>query len=163
MPIGKAEDFRGLVDLLSMRAYLWPDGDPVESDVPDEVAGVAQEYRDRLIESIVETDDDLMMRYLEDAEIADADLRKAFFAAVRGGQLTPVLLTSAEQAMGVSMLLDFMTEPACATSRTTPSCPSSRAIRRCWARTNRSARACSRPPSTPTSARSATCASCPAR
>jgi elongation factor G len=110
VPIGNAEDFRGLVDLLSMRAWLWPDGDPVEGDIPDEVAGVAQEYRDRLVEAIVETDDDLMMRYLEDAEIAEADLRKAFFAAVRAGQLTPVLLTSAEKAMGVSMLLDFMTE-----------------------------------------------------
>ena len=110
VPIGNAEDFRGLVDLLTMRAWLWPDGDPVESDIPDEVAGVAQEYRDRLVEAIVETDDDLMMNYLEDAEIADADLRRAFFAAVRSGQLTPVLLTSAEKAMGVSMLLDFMTE-----------------------------------------------------
>jgi elongation factor G len=110
VPIGKAEDFRGLVDLLSMRAWLWPDGDPVESDIPDEVAGVAQEYRDRLVEAIVETDDDLMMRYLEDAEIDAADLTKAFYAAVRSGQLTPVLLSSAEKAMGVSMLLDFMTE-----------------------------------------------------
>jgi len=110
VPIGKAGDFRGLVDLLSMRAYLWPEGAPVEVDVPDEVAGVAKEYRERLIEAIVETDDDLMMQYLEDAEIPTADLRKAFYAAVRAGQLTPVLLTSAEKAMGVSMLLDFMTE-----------------------------------------------------
>ena len=110
VPIGKAEDFRGLVDLLSMKAYLWPDGDPVETEMPDEVAGVAQEYRDRLVESIVETDDELMMRYLEDADIGTDDLRAAFYAAVRAGELTPVLLASAEKAMGVSMLLDFMTE-----------------------------------------------------
>lgn len=109
VPIGKAGDFRGLVDLLGMRAYLWPDGEPVETDVPDEVAGVAKEYRERLIEAIVETDDELMMRYLEDAEIGTDDLREAFYAAVRAGQLTPVLLSSAEKAMGVSMLLDFMT------------------------------------------------------
>jgi len=110
IPIGKAGDFRGLVDLLGMRAYLWPDGTAVEGDLPDEVAGVAQEYRERLVEAIVETDDELMMRYLEDAEIAEADLRKAFYAAVRAGELTPVLLTSAEKAMGIKMLLDFMTE-----------------------------------------------------
>jgi elongation factor G len=109
VPIGKAGDFRGLVDLLSMRAYLWPQGEPVESDVPDEVAGVAKEYRERLVEAIVETDDELMLRYLEDADIPNDDLREAFYAAVREGQLTPVLLTSAEKAMGVSMLLDFMT------------------------------------------------------
>ena len=109
VPIGKASDFRGLVDLLGMRAYLWPQGEPVETDVPDEVAGVAKEYRERLVEAIVETDDELMMRYLEDADIPSDDLREAFYAAVREGQLTPVLLASAEKAMGVSMLLDFMT------------------------------------------------------
>lgn len=109
VPIGKAGDFRGLVDLIDMRAYLWPQGQPLEVDVPDEVAGVAQEYRERLVEAIVETDDELMMRYLEDAEIGNDDLREAFYGAVRAGQLTPVLLTSAEKAMGVSMLLDFMT------------------------------------------------------
>ena len=109
VPIGKAGDFRGLVDLLGMRAYLWPQGEPVETDVPDEVAGVAKEYRERLVEAIVETDDELMMRYLEDADIPSDDLREAFYAAVREGQLTPVLLASAEKAMGVSMLLDFMT------------------------------------------------------
>lgn len=109
VPIGKAADFRGLVDLIGMRAYLWTEGHPVEVDVPDEVVGVAQEYRERLVEAIVETDDELMMRYLEDADIPNDDLKEAFFAAVRAGQLTPVLLTSAEKAMGVSMLLDFMT------------------------------------------------------
>ncbi|MDZ7800848.1 MAG: elongation factor G [Trueperaceae bacterium] len=110
VPIGQAEDFRGLVDVLHMRAYVWPEGTPVEVDMPDEVAGVAQEYRERLIESVVETDDDLMMQYLEDAEISAEAIARAFYAAVRGGQLTPVLLTSAERAMGVSMLLDFMAE-----------------------------------------------------
>ena len=110
VPIGKAGDFRGLVDLISMRAYLWPEGEPVEVDLPDEIAGVASEYRERLLEAVVETDDELMMRYLEDAEIGESELRAAFFAAVKAGQLTPVLLSSAEKAMGVSMLLDFMTE-----------------------------------------------------
>ncbi|MEX2501075.1 MAG: elongation factor G [Trueperaceae bacterium] len=110
VPIGKAGDFRGLVDLLTMRAWTWPDGDPVEGPVPDDVAGVAQEYRDRLTEAIVETDDDLMMQYLEDAELDPAALREAFFRAVRANQLTPVLLASAEKAMGIGLLLDFMTE-----------------------------------------------------
>lgn len=110
VPIGKAGDFRGLVDLIAMRAYLWPDGEPVEADVPGEIEGVANEYRERLIEAVVETDDALMLRYLEDDEIGEDDLRTAFFAAVRNGQLTPVLLASAERAMGVSMLLDFMVD-----------------------------------------------------
>ena len=110
VPIGKAADFRGVVDLLTMTAWTWPDGTPVEGEIPSEVAGVAQEYHDRLVEAIVETDDELMAKYLEDVDIAAADLRDAFFAAVRGGALTPVLLASAEKAMGIGLLLDFMVE-----------------------------------------------------
>ncbi|MEX2541138.1 MAG: elongation factor G [Trueperaceae bacterium] len=108
VPIGQAEDFRGIIDLLHMKAYLWPDGHPVEAPIPDEVRGVAEEFRERLLESVVETDDALMLRYLEDAEIDNDALVEAFFAAVRRNELTPVLLTSATKAMGVSLLLDFM-------------------------------------------------------
>ncbi|HKI55534.1 MAG TPA: elongation factor G [Trueperaceae bacterium] len=108
IPIGQAEDFRGIVDLLEMKAYTWPDGEPVAGPIPDEVSGVAQEYRDRLVEAIVETDDDLMMQYLEDSELDGEALMRAFDAAVRGGELTPVLLTSATRVMGVSLLMDFM-------------------------------------------------------
>ncbi len=112
VPIGQAESFRGLVDLLTMRAYEWDagGGEPRSVPVPDEVAGIAQEYRDRLVEAIVETDDDLMLKYLEDAELGDAELKAAFEAAVRRNELTPVLLTSATRVMGVSLLLDFMLE-----------------------------------------------------
>jgi elongation factor G len=108
IPIGQAEEFRGIVDLLDMKAYTWPDGEPQEEPVPDEVSGVANEYRDRLIEAIVETDDELMMQYLEDADLDSDELQKAFDKAVRAGELTPVLLTSATRVMGVSLLMDFM-------------------------------------------------------
>jgi elongation factor G len=110
LPIGQAEDFRGIVDLLSMRAYLWSDGGPSEVPMPDEVAGVAQEYRERLVEAVVETDDELMMLYLEDEELDPESVRKAFFAAVRRNELTPVLLTAATEVVGVNLLLDFMVE-----------------------------------------------------
>jgi elongation factor G len=110
IPIGQAEKFRGIVDLLRMKAYLWPDGQPEEAPIPDEVLGLAQEYRERLVESVVETDDDLMMRYLEDADIDNDALVAAFYAAVRRNELTPVLLASATRVMGVSLLLDFMTQ-----------------------------------------------------
>lgn len=110
VPIGQANDFRGIVDLLHMKAYLWDGGEPREAPIPDEVRGVAEEYRERLVESVVETDDDLMMRYLEDSEIDEAALVEAFYDAVRRNELSPVLLTSATQAVGVSLLLDFMTQ-----------------------------------------------------
>jgi elongation factor G len=110
VPIGQAENFRGIVDLLHMKAWQWPDGEPQEVPIPDEVRGLAEEYRERLVESVVETDDELMMRYLDDADIDNADLLEAFFAAVRRNELTPVLLASASKVMGVGMLLDFMTQ-----------------------------------------------------
>jgi elongation factor G len=110
LPIGQAEDFRGIVDLLSMRAYLWSQGGSSEVPIPDEVAGLAQEYRERLLEAVVETDDELMMLYLEDEELDPDAVRKAFFSAVRRNELTPVLLTAATEAVGVGLLLDFMVE-----------------------------------------------------
>ena len=110
IPIGQAAEFRGIVDLLHMKAWSWPDGDPVSGPLPAEIEGVAQEYRARLVESIVETDDDLMMKYLEDLELEQDELVEAFFAAVRRDELTPVLVASAAEAMGVGLLLDFMAD-----------------------------------------------------
>ena len=110
LPIGQAENFRGIVDLLHMKAYEWPSGEPEEIAMPDEVAGVAEEYRARLVEAIVETDDELMMQYLEDDELDNKALLDAFYTAVRRNELAPVVLTSATQAIGIGLLLDFMTE-----------------------------------------------------
>lgn len=110
VPIGQADEFRGIVDLLEMKAYSWAEGEPTEVPIPDEVRGVAEEYRERLVESVVETDDRLMMRYLEDADISTEALLQAFFSAVRRNELTPVLLASATELMGVGLLLDFMVQ-----------------------------------------------------
>src|SRR5690606_28866944 len=110
VPIGQADDFEGLVDMLRMTAYQWPDGEPIEMPVPEEVLGLATEYRDRLIEAIVETDDELMLKYLEDEEFDQQELRAAVDAAVRRNELTPVLITSAAKVMGVSLLLYLLKE-----------------------------------------------------
>ena len=109
IPIGQAENFKGIVDLLHMQAYAWPKGEPEKIEMPAEVAGLAQDYRGKLVEAIVETDDDLMTAYLEDTELDNEKLLEAFYLAVQRNELTPVLLTSATQVMGISLLLDFMT------------------------------------------------------
>jgi elongation factor G len=108
IPIGQAEDFRGIVDLIEMVAYTWPKGEANKGPIPDEVMGMAQEYRDRLVEAVVETDDELMLEYLEDQEIDPQRIKEAFYAAVRANTLQPVLMTSATKLMGISLLLDFM-------------------------------------------------------
>ena len=108
IPIGQAENFHGIVDLLTMTAYLWPDGEPLEAPIPASVQGLANDYRERLVEAIVETDDELMVRYLNDEPIDNESLVEAFCAAVRRNELAPVLVTSATKAMGVTLLLDFL-------------------------------------------------------
>ncbi|MEM7738899.1 MAG: GTP-binding protein, partial [Deinococcota bacterium] len=112
LPLGQGDDFHGVVDLLHQKAYAWQDDNDVttEVDIPEEVAGATAEYRNRLVEAIVETDDDLMDRYLNDESISDSDLHDAFYRAVRRNELTPVLLTSAFQKRGIRLLLDFMLE-----------------------------------------------------
>lgn len=112
LPLGQGDDFHGVVDLLHMRAYTWADDNDSahEVPIPEEVAGAAQEYRRRLVEAIVETNDDLMDLYLEDQAIEDSALHEAFYEAVRHNELTPVLLTSALKQRGIRLLLDFMVE-----------------------------------------------------
>jgi len=110
VPIGQATDFRGIVDLLDMVAYTWQGGERSRGPIPDEVAGVARTYRERLVEAIVETDDDLMMKYLEDQDLDPLTLKAAFFRAVRANALQPVLMTSATEAMGITLLIDFMAQ-----------------------------------------------------
>ncbi len=109
IPIGQAENFKGIVDLLHMQAYAWPKSEPEKIEMPAEVAGLAKDYRSKLLEAIVETDDELMTAYLSDSQIDNEKLLEAFYAAVRRNELTPVLVTSATQVMGISLLLDFMT------------------------------------------------------
>jgi elongation factor G len=110
LPIGQGTDFRGIVDLLHMVAYTWQGGERTRGAIPDAEAGVAERYRERLIEAIVETDDDLMLAYLDGRELDPLTLEAAFFRAVRANTLQPVLLASATEAMGITLLLDFMAQ-----------------------------------------------------
>lgn len=109
LPIGQAEAFRGTVDLLHLEAFEWTTGEPKAIPLPDELRGIAETYRARLVEAIVETDDALMTQYLDGAEPDPDTLLDAFYAAVRRNELTPILLTSATKVMGITPLLDFMT------------------------------------------------------
>jgi elongation factor G len=109
LPIGEAENFCGTVDLLHLQAFEWDEGKPKAVPIPDELEGAVRDYRARLVEAIVETDDALMVQYLEGAEPDPDTLLEAFYAAVRRNELTPILVTSATKALGVAPLLDFMT------------------------------------------------------
>ncbi len=109
-PIGEESDFCGVVDLLTMKAFRWDDDDlgseAKEVPLPDEVAEEAHAARNVILERIVETDDELMERYLEEEEISPEELREALRAATLRGEVNPVLCGTALRNKGVQRLLD---------------------------------------------------------
>jgi elongation factor G len=112
-PIGREEDFRGVVDLLEMEAVAWSDelgAKPEEVGIPPEIAETVDEARERAIEQIVETDDELMMLYLEGEEISPARLREGLRKATLAGKIQPVLCGSALRNKGIQPLLDAVVD-----------------------------------------------------
>ena len=108
-PIGREEAFRGVVDLLEMKGTEWSDelgARPQEAGIPPEIEDDVLEARERAVEQIVETDDELMMHYLEGEEISADQLRRALREATLSGQLQPVLCGSALRNKGIQPLLD---------------------------------------------------------
>jgi elongation factor G len=113
LPIGSEADFRGVVDLLTMQAVVWTDeqgGSPGVVEVPPELQDVALERRERAIEQIVETDDELMTLYLEGQEVSVAQLRQALRRATLSGELNPVLCGSVLRNKGIQPLLDAVVD-----------------------------------------------------
>lgn len=112
-PIGVESDFRGVVDLLSWRAIVWPDelgAEPKEVPIPTDLLVAANAARETMIETLVETDDALTMRYLEEEEIPVADLRDVLRAATIAGDMQPVLCGSSLRNKGVQPLLDAVVD-----------------------------------------------------
>ena len=113
MPIGEADTFRGIIDLLTMKAEIYKDdmGQVIEiTDIPAEFKDKAQQLHDEMVEKIVETDDALLERYFEGEEISIDELKKAIRKATISKALTPVLCGSSYKNKGVQMLLDAMVE-----------------------------------------------------
>ncbi|HWG85233.1 MAG TPA: elongation factor G [Deinococcales bacterium] len=110
LPVGSEASFRGVVDLLARKACYFEKGEVSEGEVPAEVAGLAEDYRSKLVDAIVETDEELMELYLGDEEISDERLHAAYMRAVHAGQLFPVIPTSATTLVGLEPLLELMAE-----------------------------------------------------
>jgi len=113
MPIGEADTFRGIIDLMTMKAELYKDdmGKEIEIiEIPAELKDKAEELHSELIEKIVETDDALLERYFEGEEISVDELKKALRKATIKRELVPVLCGSSYKNKGVQMLLDAMVE-----------------------------------------------------
>lgn len=111
LPIGSAESFRGVVDLIGMRALIGqPDGSIKEEAVPADLADAAKAAREQLMEAAAETDDALVEQYLESGELTDEQLAQALRTAVREARFLPVLCGSGIKTIGVAPLLDLLVD-----------------------------------------------------
>jgi elongation factor G len=112
LPIGTEHELQGIVDLLHMKAYMSPEGQketgPVE--IPAELADQVAEYREKLLDSVVETDEGLMERYLDGQELSDEEVAHALKDAVTRDEIYPVACGVATKNLGTSALLDLLVE-----------------------------------------------------
>jgi elongation factor G len=109
MPIGAESDYLGLIDLMNMVAYIYHDdlGQNIEqTEIPAEYLEEAQRRRAEMIEAIAETDEDMMLRYLEDEEISTDELKAALRKATINSELVPILNGSSLKNKGVQRMLD---------------------------------------------------------
>lgn len=106
LPIGSYTTFEGVVDLLSHKAFIGPDSHL--SEVPPSLEGQVRDVREKLVEAIVELDDELLEDYLEGKDLTVSDLVGVLKKGVKSRQIVPILAGSALQGIGIPQLLDFM-------------------------------------------------------
>jgi elongation factor G len=113
LPIGVEDGFKGIIDLLIRKAYIYKDdlGKEIsEEEIPEDMKEKAEEYRAKLIEAIVENDEELMNKYLAGEDIAVPELKKVLRKAVIANSIVPVLCGSALKNKGVQFMLDAVTD-----------------------------------------------------
>ena len=109
LPIGKEDTFVGIIDLVEMKAEIYKDdlGKEYEmTDIPDDLMDLANEWREKLLESVAEADEELMMKFLEGEEITKAEIKKVIRTATIAGEMIPVTCGSAYRNKGVQLMLD---------------------------------------------------------
>jgi elongation factor G len=123
LPIGSENDFRGIVDLVRQRAYIYANDqgtDIQETDIPEELQAQVEEHRTKLIEAAAETDDALMTKYFEGEELTEEEIRTALRKGTIAGTIVPVLCGSAFKNKGVQLMLDAVVDYLPAPSEVPP-------------------------------------------
>jgi elongation factor G len=123
IPIGSEGGFQGIVDLVKMRAIIYKDdlGKEIEeADIPNELQAQAQEYRAKLIESIAETDEALLEKFMMEEEFSEAEIKAAIRQGTINGSIMPMLCGSAFKNKGVQVLLDAVVDYLPAPSEVPP-------------------------------------------
>jgi elongation factor G len=112
LPIGTEHELTGIVDLLHMKAYMSPEGgkEGAAVEIPPEMADQVAEFREQLLDSVVETDEGLMERYLDGQELSDEEVAHALKDAVTRGEIFPVACGVATKNLGTTAVLDLLVE-----------------------------------------------------
>jgi elongation factor G len=111
IPVGSGDNFKGIVDLIAMKAHLYQEGQggkTSETEIPDDLKSTAEEYRKKLIEKIAEADDSLLEKYLEGGELTPDEILKGIKEASLTRRFIPVVCGSATLNIGVLQLMDVM-------------------------------------------------------
>ncbi len=110
LPIGAEDNFKGIVDLVKMKAYTFDELEMIEGEIPADMQDEAEEYREAMIERVSDFDEELMEKYLEEEEILEKDIIRAARKAVMSLCITPVFCGSAFKNKGVRLLLDAVND-----------------------------------------------------
>jgi elongation factor G len=110
LPIGEGQGFKGVVDILKKKAFVYSgtDGKYSEEDVPADLEGTVGEWRQKLMDFAAETDDSLLEKFLEGGELTDEELTMGLAAGCVAGTLVPLVFTSATGNIGVRQLMDLI-------------------------------------------------------
>ncbi len=111
LPIGSEQDFRGIVDLLHLKAFVTTsDGKGTEAPIPDDLAKVVDEYRGQLIEAAAESDDSLLEKYLDAGTLNEEEIQRGLREGILAGKVAPVVCCSATKLLGVRTLMSTIAE-----------------------------------------------------
>lgn len=114
VPIGAEDNFKGVVDLVKMKAILWDEasqGMKFEyADVPAELVDTCNEWREKLVETAAEASEELMNKYLEEGELSEAEIKKALRQRTIAGEIVPMMCGTAFKNKGVQAMLDAVIE-----------------------------------------------------
>src|ERR1700730_16118117 len=111
LPIGAQQDFRGIVDLLHLKAFITtPDGKGSEVPVPEDMQKLVEQYRGQLIEAAAESDDSLLEKYLDAGTLSEEEIQRGLREGILAGKVAPVVCCSATKLLGVRTLMSTVCE-----------------------------------------------------
>lgn len=107
LPIGQGETFKGLVDVIDKVAFEYSGKDSKKVDIPTEMESEIEAVRESLMEKVAETDEELLEKYFEGEGFTEEEIKKGLNLAINSGDLVPLIVGSAEKAIGVNMILEL--------------------------------------------------------